>query len=252
MNFPNRLTIIRAILIVPFVVLLLGGYYGWAIFAGIADYVDYIALVIFIIASLTDLLDGKIARKYKLITNFGKFMDPLADKLLVCAGKEIYNERLADLYVDENSEDADSTFRPISNPVIALNIVSIEDSGKIVYLNSDLLQYDVPNSWTVTNEDGSSETKNAMFKYHILGGMIPGESQMAKEDIDSYRNTLSSGYSVFKSKTSGKFLASYKSISAPFPNLRFNPLKSQHVKSTNEHIDTSKSLGKFSVYDKST
>ena len=147
--------------------------------------------------------DGTInnTTKYVLLKNDN--LNP-GDKFLVCAGKEIYNERLADLYVDENSEDADSTFRPISNPVIALNIVSIEDSGKIVYLNSDLLQYDVPNSWTVTNEDGSSETKNAMFKYHILGGMIPGESQMAKEDIDSYRNTLSSGYSVFKSKTSGK------------------------------------------------
>ena len=77
------------ILIVPFVLLLLGGYaeWGWlsAILGGSIAYTDYIALVIFIIASLTDLLDGKIARKYNLVTNFGKFMDPLADKLLVCS-----------------------------------------------------------------------------------------------------------------------------------------------------------------------
>lgn len=89
MNLPNKLTIFRMILIVPFVLLLLGGYHQWgwfeAIFGGIIEYVDYIALVIFIVASLTDLLDGKIARKYNLVTNFGKFMDPLADKLLVCA-----------------------------------------------------------------------------------------------------------------------------------------------------------------------
>ena len=89
MNLPNKLTIFRMILILPFVVLLLGGYHQWgwftAIFGGIMEYVDYIALAIFVIASLTDLLDGKIARKYNLVTNFGKFMDPLADKLLVCA-----------------------------------------------------------------------------------------------------------------------------------------------------------------------
>lgn len=89
MNLPNKLTVFRVILIVPFVLLMLGGdaQWGWfmAVFGGIADNTDYIALGIFIIASLTDLLDGKIARKYNLVTNFGKFMDPLADKLLVCS-----------------------------------------------------------------------------------------------------------------------------------------------------------------------
>ncbi len=89
MNLPNKLTIFRMILIVPFVLILLGNYHRWgwfkAIFGGILEYMDFVALAIFIIASLTDLIDGKIARKYNLVTNFGKFMDPLADKLLVCA-----------------------------------------------------------------------------------------------------------------------------------------------------------------------
>ncbi len=89
MNLPNKLTIFRVILIVPFVLLLLGegSRWGWfeALFGGILEYVDYIALAVFAVASLTDLVDGHIARKYNLVTNFGKFMDPLADKLLVCA-----------------------------------------------------------------------------------------------------------------------------------------------------------------------
>ena len=77
MNLPNKLTILRMIMIVPFVVFMLvpiGGAAG-----------KWIALALFVIASLTDLLDGKIARKYNLVTTFGKFMDPLADKLLVCS-----------------------------------------------------------------------------------------------------------------------------------------------------------------------
>ena len=76
MNLPNKLTILRVIMIPFFIVFLL---------VPITPYDKWIALTIFIIASLTDLLDGKIARKYNLVTNFGKFMDPLADKLLVCA-----------------------------------------------------------------------------------------------------------------------------------------------------------------------
>lgn len=89
MNLPNKLTIFRIILIFPFVLFLLGGFHKWnwftAVFGGVMEYVDWIALAFFILASLTDLLDGKIARKYNMVTNFGKFMDPLADKLLVCA-----------------------------------------------------------------------------------------------------------------------------------------------------------------------
>jgi CDP-diacylglycerol--glycerol-3-phosphate 3-phosphatidyltransferase len=67
----------RVILIPFFVFFLLAPYFE--------GYGNYIAVAIFIVASFTDLLDGKIARKYNLVTNFGKFMDPLADKLLVCS-----------------------------------------------------------------------------------------------------------------------------------------------------------------------
>ncbi len=83
MNLPNKLTIFRVVLILPFVVLLLGGKAGW--FGENQLIPGGLALLIFIVASLTDLADGKIARKYNLVTNFGKFMDPLADKLLVSA-----------------------------------------------------------------------------------------------------------------------------------------------------------------------
>lgn len=77
MNLPNKLTILRVLMIPFFVLFML-----WDI-TGAAD--KWIAAAIFIVASLTDMLDGKIARKYNLVTNFGKFMDPLADKLLVSA-----------------------------------------------------------------------------------------------------------------------------------------------------------------------
>ena len=69
LNLPNKLTMLRMVLVPVYLVLLALG-------------LDWLALIAFVAASLTDLFDGKIARKYNLITNFGKFMDPIADKML--------------------------------------------------------------------------------------------------------------------------------------------------------------------------
>ena len=76
MNLPNKLTMLRIIMIPFFLLFLL---------SEIGQSTRYVAAAIFVIASITDTLDGHIARKYNLVTNFGKFMDPLADKLLVCS-----------------------------------------------------------------------------------------------------------------------------------------------------------------------
>ena len=77
MNLPNKLTVLRVIMVPFFVFFMLTDFAG--------DAGKWIALVLFCLASLTDMLDGKIARARNLVTNFGKFMDPLADKLLVCS-----------------------------------------------------------------------------------------------------------------------------------------------------------------------
>ena len=75
MNLPNKLTMLRVLLIPVFMVVLYWDFPG----------ATWVAVAIFIVASFTDLLDGKIARKYNLVTDFGKFADPLADKMLVTA-----------------------------------------------------------------------------------------------------------------------------------------------------------------------
>lgn len=77
MNLPNKLTILR-VLMIPF-------FLYFILLAETNENYNYIAIAIFIVASLTDTADGYIARKHNLVTNFGKFMDPLADKLLVCS-----------------------------------------------------------------------------------------------------------------------------------------------------------------------
>ena len=118
MNLPNKLTIMRVILIPFFVFFLLSPYFP--------AYGNYIAVAIFIVASLTDMLDGKIARKYNLVTNFGKFMDPLADKLLVCSAMIclIELDRLAAwiVIVIIAREFIISGFRLVASDVLILDI----------------------------------------------------------------------------------------------------------------------------------
>ncbi|MCI8464985.1 MAG: CDP-diacylglycerol--glycerol-3-phosphate 3-phosphatidyltransferase [Lachnospiraceae bacterium] len=77
MNLPNKLTILRVLMIPFFVFFMLTDWWGYT--------GRLVALALFVVASFTDYLDGHIARKHNLVTNFGKFMDPLADKLLVCS-----------------------------------------------------------------------------------------------------------------------------------------------------------------------
>lgn len=90
MNLANKITLIRVILVPVFIVLIMAsqipGLSG-LIEAGTLSVtvLNWCALAVFIIASMTDFLDGYIARKYNMVSNFGKFMDPLADKLLVCS-----------------------------------------------------------------------------------------------------------------------------------------------------------------------
>ncbi len=91
MNLPNRLTMLRVLMIPVFVVFMLLSTHGGtaapmrAEMSGTFRMFRYLACAVFCVASLTDFLDGKIARSRHLVTDFGKFMDPLADKLLVCS-----------------------------------------------------------------------------------------------------------------------------------------------------------------------
>lgn len=118
--------------------------------------------------------DGNISHNSKYVLLRDDNLNP-GDKFIVRANSTVYNEKLKDLF-NENG--------PIGNPILSLSIVSIEDSGKITYLNSDLKQY-----------------SKGGYKYHIIGSDHPTTQD---QDIDNYRSVLSSGYNVFKSKTSGK------------------------------------------------
>ena len=114
MNLPNKLTVLRLCLVPVFVVIMMVSNAVWASVTG---------LLLFIIASLTDMLDGKIARKYNLITDFGKLMDPLADKLMVCTALIMQGIR--------------GYF-----PVVAIVIVVIKEAV-MIYGSSYMLAHDI-------------------------------------------------------------------------------------------------------------
>src|SRR5690625_7426226 len=87
MNIPNRITLSRIVLI-PIFILILSlplDWGSWSIGENILPISHFVAAIIFIVASGTDWLDGHYARKYNLVTNLGKFLDPMADKLMVLA-----------------------------------------------------------------------------------------------------------------------------------------------------------------------
>ncbi len=92
MNLPNKLTVLRMCMVPVFVVIMLIWEAAWA---------SAVGLVLFIIASLTDMLDGKIARKHNLVTDFGKFMDPLADKFMVIGAMFVILYRALSVYGDQ-------------------------------------------------------------------------------------------------------------------------------------------------------
>jgi len=129
MNLPNKLSILRVILVPVFVAVLVIPY-EMGLFAENEALIRIFAAVVFVITALTDMLDGKIARKYNLITDFGKFIDPLADKFMV------FGALIAMLYVFENIQPIFIwaalivIFRELA--ITSLRLLISKSSGKVV------------------------------------------------------------------------------------------------------------------------
>ena len=164
MNLPNRLTVMRLLLVPVIMVFILFQIIGqpWS---------NIVAAALFLAASLTDMLDGKLARKYDLITDFGKFLDPLADKFLVIGAMlslcsitgGIYQRLLiiATIIVVFR-ELAVTSLRLLvsgaSGVVIAANILGkIKTTTQIVFVMSALLE---PVVWSIIWED--------LIEYNII------------------------------------------------------------------------------------
>ena len=129
MNLPNKLTVLRVIMVPFFVFFMLTDVGGPAN--------KWIALVLFCVASLTDMLDGKIARARNLVTNFGKFMDPLADKLLVCSAMicMIPSGKLAE-HTNSLSASGSINFPKLVTRFLALAILPSKRSVRLAIQNS--------------------------------------------------------------------------------------------------------------------
>jgi hypothetical protein len=127
--------------------------------------------------------DIKSTSKYVLLKNDN--LNP-GDKFMICSDHNIYSAKLHNLLIKAQGE---AEFKPVENPMLALNVVYIEDSGKIVYLNSDLRRYEATNTYTL--EDGSELTDT--YSYHIVGTMAAdasGNYDPNSVDPDTYRNVL--------------------------------------------------------------
>ncbi len=164
MNLPNRLTVMRLLLVPVIMVFILFQIIGqpWS---------NIVAAALFLAASLTDMLDGKLARKYDLITDFGKFLDPLADKFLVigamlslCSVTDGIYQRLLIIatIIVVFRELAVTSLRLLvsgaSGVVIAANILGkIKTTTQIVFVMSALLE---PVVWSIIWED--------LIEYNII------------------------------------------------------------------------------------
>ena len=129
MNLPNRLTIARVILIPFFMIFLI-----FPILPAV--WTRIVSAAIFILASLTDMLDGMIARKFHLVTDFGKFLDPLADKLLVFGGMlGILAHNAADIVFVRLFVWVIFVFMLRELAVTSLRLIAVNRSGKVIAAN---------------------------------------------------------------------------------------------------------------------
>ena len=129
LNLPNRLTIARVILI-PFFMIFL-------IFPILPEvWTRIVSAAIFILASITDMLDGMIARRFNLVTDFGKFLDPLADKLLVFGGMlGILAHNAADILFVRLFVWVIFVFMLRELAVTSLRLIAVNRSGKVIAAN---------------------------------------------------------------------------------------------------------------------